>query len=301
MTANPTDGTLLPELAQKLQSAGLDEQLEREYNSQQIRNIRDTVSMKAVDPAVSELSSLGAQITYNNIEAMISNRRDRRMEGIWRKTEDLGGDDMTKEQDLLLDALDRDGYEETYQSVLGSIQDHLLELLMSRENSYIDVRSIALMQKQLSVMSYSSERGSFDVPVEIEGQKISMHVTLRSDESMNSRMEASVQTFEFGLVTASLYEKNGVISGMLTTTNAQSSEETEYLESVRSKMCVKLAEKLRDFGVGQDKIAILYHAQTPPISVGPANANAMDGNSKKITETRTLLTMAKAFIEALQV
>ena len=86
---------------------------------------------------------------------------------------------------------------------------------------------------------------------------------------------------------------------MLTTTNGQNPEETEYLESVRTKMCVKLAEKLRDVGVGQDKIAILYHAQTQPISVGTANANATDGNQKNITDTSTLLSMAKAFIEAL--
>ena len=86
---------------------------------------------------------------------------------------------------------------------------------------------------------------------------------------------------------------------MLTTTNGKSPEETEYLESVRTKMCVKLAEKLRDVGVGQDTIAILYHTQTQPTSVGKTNATATDGNSKKITETRQLLTMAKAFIEAL--
>ena len=86
---------------------------------------------------------------------------------------------------------------------------------------------------------------------------------------------------------------------MLTTTNGQSSEEVEYLESVRSKMCVKLAEKLKDVGVGQESIAILYHAQTQPTSVGQANANATDGTPKNIMETKDLLTMAKAFIEAL--
>jgi hypothetical protein len=299
LAAAPNEQTLLPELAQQLQSAELDEQLERDYYRQQVRQIRDTASLKAVDTAVDELATINAEITYNNIEAMISNRRDRRAEGLWRKTGDMIGEAAEKEQQLLVDALDQEGYEEIYKAGLSSISDKLSELLMSDDDSYIDVRSISLMQKQLSVMSYSSERGSFDVPIEIDGQKISMHVTLKNDDSMNSRMEASVQTYEYGLITASLYEKNGIISGMLTTTNGQSTEETEYLESVRSKMCVKLAERLRDFGVGQDKIAILYHAQTPPISVGAANANATDGNSKNITETRTLLAMAKAFIEAL--
>jgi hypothetical protein len=64
-------------------------------------------------------------------------------------------------------------------------------------------------------------------------------------------------------------------------------------------MCPKLAEKLKEFGVGQEQIAILYHAQSQPTSVGQTNANATDGNTKKITETKVFLTMAKAFIKAL--
>ena len=184
-------------------------------------------------------------------------------------------------------------------NALLNISDGLEELLMDEDDNYIDVRAINLMQRRLTVMSAGSERGTFDVPVEIEGQKISMHITLKNDESMDSRMEASIQTYSYGLITATLYEKNGIVSGMITTTYGQSTEEVEYLESVRSKMCVKLAEKLRDSGVSQEKIAILYHAQTQPISVGTANANATDGNQKNITDTSTLLSMAKAFIEAL--
>ena len=222
---------------------------------------------------------------------MISNRRARRTEGIWK--------DLKDEQRLLVDALDEDGYEDVYKNTLAEMSDRMQEVLFDTENTYLDVRAISLMQKQLSVMSVSSERGSFDVPVEIDGQKISMHITLKSDESMNSRMEASIQTYDYGLITATLYEKSGTISGMLTTTYGENTEETEYLESVRTKMCVKLAEKLKDVGVGQDKIAILYHTQTQPTSVGKTNANATDGNSKKVTETGRLLTMAKAFIEAL--
>ena len=200
---------------------------------------------------------------------------------------------------MLVDALDEEGYEDVYKKTLDDISNRMQEVLFDSDKTYLDVRAISLMQKQLSVMSISSERGSFDVPVEIDGQKISMHITLKSDESMNSRMEASIQTYEYGLITATLYEKGGMIGGMLTTTNGQNPEETEYLESVRTKMCVKLAEKLRDVGVGQERIAILYHAQTQPTSVGKTNANATDGNLNKITETRQLLAMAKAFIEAL--
>jgi hypothetical protein len=205
----------------------------------------------------------------------------------------------TKEQSLLVDALGEQDYEDTYKNALQNISDSLEELLLDEDDTYIDVRAINLMQRRLTVMSAGSERGTFDVPVMIDGQKISMHITLKNDASMDSRMEASIQTYEYGLVTATLTEKNGIVSGMITTTYGQSTEEVEYMESVRSKMCVKLAEKLKDFGVGQENIALLYHAQTQPISVGTANANATDGNQKNITDTSTLLSMAKAFIEAL--
>ena len=299
MKAAPDESTLLPKLAEDLQEAGVDEQLEREYASQVIRQIRETAQGRDGDNAFEELKSLNMEVNFGNLEAMISNRRERKTGNIWQKAEDLAGELATRETEKLVDALGEPDYEETYRNSLQSLTESLEQLLMSDDDSYIDVKAINLMQRRMTVMSQSSEHGTFDVPVTIDGQKISMHITLKSDDSMDSRMEASIQTYEYGLITASLYEKNGVISGLLTTTYSQSSEETEYLESVRSKMCVKLAEKLKDFGVGQENIAILYHAQTQPISVGTANANATDGNSKKFTDTSVLLSMAKAFIESL--
>ncbi len=298
-SAKPDESTLLTELSYELENAGTDEELEKDYAASEVRHIREVASQKEADAALGELKSLDIETTFNNLEAMISNRRSRRREGIWQKTDETAEEGFEREQKMLVDALDEDDYESVYQKTLSEVSEKLQEVLEEKSDSYLDVRAISLMQKQLSVMSQSSERGSFDVPVEIDGQKISMHITLKSDNSMESRMEASIQTYEFGLITATLFKKNDVISGMLTTTNGQSSEEVEYLESVRSKMCVKLAEKLKDVGVGQESIAILYHAQTQPTSVGQANANATDGNTKNITETKDLLTMAKAFIEAL--
>ncbi|WP_029231469.1 DUF6240 domain-containing protein [Butyrivibrio sp. VCB2006] len=299
LKAKPTENTLLPKLAEDLQNAGVDENLEREYASEVVRQIREVAQVKVGDNAFEELKSLQLEANFNNLEAMISNRRDRKTGSIWRRTEELLKEMATKEQDMLVDALGEPKYEDIYQKSLQNISDSLEELLMDEKDTYIDVKAINLMQRRLSVMSQGSERGSFEVPVYLDGQKISMHITLKNDESMDSRMEASVQTYEYGLITASLSEKNGVVSGMITTNYDQNTEEVEYLESVRSKMCVKLAEKLKESGVSQENIAILYHAQTQPISVGPANANATDGNQKKLTDTSTLLSMAKAFIEAL--
>ena len=299
MSAKPDKSTLLNELANELENAGTDETLDREYYTQQLRHIREVTSGKEADAAFGELKAMEIETSFNNLEAMISNRRSRRREGIWERSDEITQEGFDNEQRKLVDALEEDDYENVYRTTLDTISDKLQEVLENSSDTYLDVRTISLMQKQLSVMSLSSQQGSFDVPVEIDGQKISMHITLKSDNSMNSRMEASVQTYEFGLITATLYKKNDIISGMLTTTNGQSTEEAEYLESVRSKMCVKLAEKLKDVGVGQESIAILYHAQTQPTSVGQANANATDGNPKNIMETKDLLTMAKAFIEAL--
>ena len=230
---------------------------------------------------------------------MIGARRDRRSGSIWEKTSDIEGEEADKEQEVLVDALSEDDYPSVYRENLEKLSEKLTEILMDEDDNYIDVRSISLMQKQLSVMSKSSERNIFDVPIEIEGQKISMHVTLQSDGGMDSRMEASVQTIEYGTITASLSVADGIISGMLTTTNANSSEETEYLEGVRTKLCDKLADSLKEFGVNQEKILILYHAQSQPMNIGPVNAIATEGKPKEITETRVFLTMAKAFIQAL--
>ncbi len=291
--AAPTEKTLLPELADKLAAADIDKELEKEYARQELDRIRQTAGLKAAEPALDELKATETQVTYNNLEAMIANRRDRRRGDIWNRDE---GREAAKD---LVDKLDDDNYEEAYVKILEDYSDKLSEEIMTEDDSYIDVRAITLMQKQLSVMGSASQRGSYDVPVEIDGQMVSMHITLKSDGRNSSRMDASVQTDEYGMITASLYREKTVIRGMLSTTNGQNPEETEYLENVRSRLCDIIAERIKDFGIDRENIAILYHTQTSPAFAGATVTDATEGNNENITDTKTLLTMAKAFIEAL--
>ena len=290
--------TLLPELADELQRQDIDKALEQQYYSEETRHIREVTSGKEAEQAILELDALENEITFNNLEAMILNRRSRRTGDVWKNAEDSAHDAVKTQEDVLVDALDQDGYEETYKSSIDAMSDSLETILM-KEESFVDVRAISLIKKQLSVMRMAADRETFEVPVDIDGQKVSMHITIKSEDGKDPRMEASIQTYEFGTITASLTEKNGMVSGMLMTTNSQSIDETEYLESIRTKMCDKLAEKLKNIGVNRDEIAILYHAHTSPISVGAANVDATDGDRPKKIETKDLLTMAKAFIEAL--
>ena len=162
-----------------------------------------------------------------------------------------------------------------------------------------DVRSIALLQKQLSVMGQSAKNESFEVPVEIEGEVLSMHVTLKSEKNSASRMDAGVQTLEYGRIGVCLYLENDTVRGMLTTTNGRSQEQAEYLENVKTRLCERLGEKLGDIGVDRENIAVLYNSQSVPARAGSVNAQAMEGETIEKTDTQTLLKMAKAFVEAL--
>ena len=293
MQAEPSNETLLPELADKLKEAEVDEALEREYVKEQVRGIRQTAQLKAAEPALDELAAIEIETTFNNMEAMIGIRRDRRNGSFWDKTGDI------KEKALLTEKLDEDDYQENYVKILGDISDKLSEELMTEDDSYIDVRAISLLQRQISVMSKSAERDSYEVPVQIEGQTVSMHVTLKSEKNANSRMDASVQTDMYGLLQISLYKESDTIRGMLTTTNGSNQEESEYLESVRTRLCARLSEELDGVTVESNNIAILYHAQSGSASAGAVSSGAREGNEITQTDTKTLLTMAKAFIEAL--
>ncbi|WP_024866127.1 DUF6240 domain-containing protein [Butyrivibrio sp. FCS014] len=288
----PNEQTLLPELADELAKAKEDKDLSREYLKQQLQTIRQTAALKAAEPALDEMKAADIQVTYNNLEAMIENRRDRRNGHIWEKA------GTRQEQKELIEKMDEDNYEETYVKILEDFSDKLSEEIMTGDDNYIDVRAISLMQKQLSVMGGGAESGSFDLPVEIEGQVISMHVTLNTEAATGSRMDASVQTDEYGLLTASLYIERQVIRGMITTSNGKSPEIAEYLEDVRNRMCEGLEGSIKEASTDRDNIAILYHTQSLPAHAGGMITDATEGNNEK-TQTRTLLTMAKAFIEAL--
>ncbi len=294
LQAKPQPDTLLPELADALKQAETDEELERAFVKADLDNIRRTALLKAAEPAAEEMKAVDIELTFNNLEAYISEKRDRKSGNtIWERMWDF------KDTDLLSDALDGDDYKDTYVKVLDDMSDKLSRELMDEKDSYIDVRAISLLQKQISVMSMSAERESFEVPVNIDGDRISMNVTLKSDDREVSRMDASVQTFEYGLLTLSLYIEDGSAKGMLKTTNGSGPDESEYLEKVRTKLCEKIEEKLSGISAIRENIAIIYRAQSGPAPAGAGDYKAREGTPQVKTETRTLLTMAKAFIEAL--
>lgn len=292
--ANPKNKTLLEELSQNLDKQEIDEELEKAYRTETLRHIRAVVSSREAQAAIDETETTQIELNFNNLEAVIENRRERRRGKFWDKATEFD-ESIKKEEEDLLTLLDEEGYEDSYKQKLDQIAEKLTDTLMSAEDSYIDVRAITLMQKQISVMKKASENASFDVPVEIDGSSISMHITLKSDDTNKSRMDASIQTFEYGLITASLYEESGLIKGMITTSMPEVSEEAEYLGNVKAKLCSKLSEKIKDLGVDRNQIGILYGAKlTQNRSTG--SARSVD---RKITNTDTLLKMAKAFIEAL--
>ncbi len=293
IAAAPRSNTLLPQFADDLRNASVDEELDKEYAKQELQQIRQTASQKEAEPALEEMKTVDMAVTFNNLEAMIAQRRDRRSGNLWNRLKDF------EETAGLEEKLEDDDYTENYVKILGQVSDKLSEELMTQEDNYIDVRAISLLQKQLYVMERGAEGGSFEVPVEIDGDLLSMHVTLRSENNANSRMDASVQTEQYGLITLRLYKDGDDIRGMLTTTHNSDQEESEYLENVRTRLCENIADKTKDVGVDRENIAILYHTQTSLSSIGAVNTKATDGFLNEKTDTRLLLTMAKAFIEAL--
>ena len=293
MQTNITDKTLLPELADDLKRADIDKELEREFARSELEQIRQTVSLKSAEPTAKEMTQTGIELTYNNLEAFIEEKRDRRTGNIWKKTEDM------EERELLKESLSEDDYQDNYVKILERVSDNLSRELLSSDDTYIDVRAIALLQKQISVMTKGAERNSYEVPVEIDGEVVSMNVTLASDDTKRSRMDASVLTDEYGQLNLSLFVEEESIRGMLTTTNGKNQWESEYLENVRTRLCERISEKLEGVIVSAENIAIIYNAQAGPALAGVVSRNAMEGENAVQTDTKTLLTMAKAFIEAL--
>ena len=111
-------------------------------------------------------------------------------------------------------------------------------------------------------------------------------------------MEASVQTYDFGLITANLYVEDGLIRGILSTTEKERQEVSEYLINVKQKLCDALADKVKGTGVDHENIGILYRANYSR-ELGKARSKDTESKYKPATETGTLLKMARAFVEAL--
>ncbi len=295
--AQPDEEMLLDELAEKLQEEAATEDeliLEKAYYSEQARQVRETVSRNGVNQAREELLESGIEINAENLRAIMGLRSGRRGRNSVRDQVERIAHLAFKETEkkMLDDLSEAEDYKESYNEQLSELSYKLDEMLTDETgpDSYIDIKAIHLMQKQISVAAKMADKGSFDIPVEVDGRTVSLHVTLKEDETQGTKLNASLESAYYGQVSMAMTIEEKTVVGLFSSAMTKNDEIQGYMEEVRDRFIESLRSEEPELIVDTRNIGIMYHQMDP--------SGAVQGAENGISDSRLLLRMAAIFVHA---
>ncbi|MBR5116891.1 MAG: hypothetical protein IK096_07470, partial [Lachnospiraceae bacterium] len=319
--AAPTDETLLTELAEALEMPARREETEegtetasaseRAYAAGQAKRFRDALSGERAEQAAAELKQIELPVTPDLVEAMRGLQAGRRRtDGLWdaladmaarvragRDREAAGREASASDAQALREAMDAiedalsDGarMEEIYQDKTQEMIEDL-DRMMENAETAIDVQTMLLYHRQLTVATHSAERGSYDIPVEVDGERVNLHVTLQESEGEGSTVTASLPTTMHGVLTLSLAERDGQLTGMLNTSRSEDPAESDYLHALRDDFA-QAASAVTGREENPGRISLIYQA---------AEGMAMTAAPGDKMESALMFRLAKVFVETIR-
>ncbi|WP_155833239.1 DUF6240 domain-containing protein [Butyrivibrio sp. WCD3002] len=296
--AKPKEDTLLDKLADELAMTQEDSaaiETEKAYYSEESRRIRAIVDMADDTDVAEELIRNEIEVNVSNLEALINLRAGRRgRNGLFNQAERISDLSFKEKEAEILDELAggiefKQFYEEQLEELSESLDDMLTQ--ESGTASFIDVKAIQLMQKQITVAVKMADRGSFEIPVEVDGRTVSMHVTLKDSDNEGSKMEASVESGFYGRISMAVTIENGELKGAFASSLTQSEDVIEYMTELRSRFVKEADLPDSELDIKESNISIMYHRSEA--------GSVVRGAEKGFSDNRQLLRMAAIFVHAL--
>lgn len=187
----------------------MDEELEKAWQSEKYKELRE--AMKASEETVTELVMNNAKVTPENLEAALLLRK-RRGEAFRKATEANGRKAKAKALSIS-DNLSKDSKDD-YMNMIEECKSSVYEECMNSD-TYMDVRALKLVHRQLSVAKTYAFNENYEVPMEIGGEVSSVNVKLVHNLSEEPNVVVCFETKELGRVSARFTKTEEEINGYI--------------------------------------------------------------------------------------
>lgn len=250
----------------------------------EIRNIitKEEAIVRALENADSPKSPINMAAAN-----MLLNSRGTIFKGLLKGLDEEEKDVFDKEISELADSFDD---EDSVKNAINSFSKKTQEIIKNKAqiaDKYIDVKSLKLLNKQLSIINKMADSRTYEVPVIINGSYTSINLKIVNDTENAGKVKAYFETEETGRVSAEFDLKDGKVSGIITTENS-------FFEGVIKEREDSFKEEFKGAGV---EISSMYYVNKRGISV---KGNYTDENDVSTPATKQLYSVAKAIIKAVQ-
>ena len=296
--------TSMETFAEELRAAEENEAADQSYIAEQMQDMK--AAYEAEDYVINELLQYDQPITTDHIlaKAVLMNQRGSVFKQILKQaervdeTEDTKGKGFTSELKESVEKLqesfdDEDSAKEAYQK-LSQIGEKILSESTDSQIYSIDVKSMNLLHKQLSLVSGLSKEGNYEIPMELNGEMTSINLKIIKDSDQGGRVTVTMQTEKYGQTAAEFRVNQDQVEGYI------GSDSKEGLEAL-SKMEESLREALKTEDREVKNLNFIYSKEMD-INRFEQGISKDIGDTSETTgaSTKELYEVAKAFIITLR-
>ena len=262
-------------------------ELNKQYAKEEANEIRNIITKE--EAIVRALENADSPKSPINMAAanMLLNSRGTIFKGLLKGLDEEEKDVFDKEISELADSFDD---EDSVKNAINSFTEKTQEIIKNKAqiaDKYIDVKSLKLLNKQLSIINKMADSRAYEVPVIINGSYTSINLKIVNDTENAGKVKAYFETEETGKVSAEFELRDGKVSGIITTENS-------FFEGVIKEREDSFKEEFKGAGV---EISSMYYVNKRGISV---KGNYTDENDVSTPATKQLYSVAKAIIKAVQ-
>ena len=262
-------------------------ELNKQYAKEEADEIRNIITKE--EAIVRALENADSPKSPINMAAanMLINSRGTIFKGLLKGFDEEEKDVFDKEISELADSFDD---EDSAKNAINSFTEKTQEIIKNKAqiaDKYIDVKSLKLLNKQLSIINKMADSRTYEVPVIINGSYTSINLKIVNDTENAGKVNAYFETEETGKVSAEFELRDGKVSGIITTENS-------FFEGVIKEREDSFKEEFKGAGV---EISSMYYVNKRGISV---KGNYTDENDVSTPATKQLYSVAKAIIKAVQ-
>lgn len=262
-------------------------ELNKQYAKEEADEIRNIITKE--EAIVRALENADSPKSPINMAAanMLLNSRGTIFKGLLKGLDEEEKDVFDKEISELADSFDD---EDSVKNAINSFTEKTQEIIKNKvqiADKYIDVKSLKLLNKQLSIINKMADSRTYEVPVIINGSYTSINLKIVNDTENAGKVNAYFETEETGKVSAEFELRDGKVSGIITTENS-------FFEGVIKEREDSFKEEFKGAGV---EISSMYYVNKRGISV---KGNYTDENDVSTPATKQLYSVAKAIIKAVQ-
>ena len=262
-------------------------ELNEQYAKEEATEIKNAITKE--EAIIKALESFDNPKSPVNMAAadMLINSRSSIFKGLLKGLDEEERDNFDKEISELAESFND---EESAKKAINSFTEKTGEIIKNKSqiaDKYIDVKSLKLLNKQLSIINKMADHRTYEVPVIINGSYTSINLKIVNDTENAGKVKAYFETEETGKVSAEFDLRDGKVSGIITTENS-------FFEGVIKEREDSFKEEFKGAGV---EISSMYYVNKRGISV---KGNYTDENDVSTPATKQLYSVAKAIIKAVQ-